>query len=379
VAASTGKNLLRVAGIVAWIFSGVPAAVRTFVEGPDCLGSNEFVLWAGAFVVFGASFWRASDERVSAAPRQLFPLLAVQTAAALGMVAIVCSGFETALLVVVSVELGLLAPVTIGAPWIVAQSLLLYWLVSRHGHYAAEWSIGAFGFEAFGYIVARIGGREAAARRDLAHANVELRATRELLAMSSRNAERVRIARELHDLVGHDLVVLNLHLEAAKHMANGKAAEPIAHAHATAKRLLGDVRDAVSTLRDERAIDLNAALRLLAGDAGPPRVHLDVKGSIDVCDADRAHAVLRCVQEILTNARKHAGAENLWIEVESGDRGLELRARDDGRGAFDVRAGNGLSGMRERVSQLGGRLSVESQTDRGFAVRAWMPPSGDGA
>jgi signal transduction histidine kinase len=92
-------------------------------------------------------------------------------------------------------------------------------------------------------------------------------------------------------------------------------------------------------------------------------------------DPERAHALLRCAQEVLTNAVRHAGARNVWLELAGGPEGLELRARDDGRGAEAVRSGNGLNGMRERLEALGGRLAVESGPGRGFQVTAWLPIS----
>ncbi len=65
-----------------------------------------------------------------------------------------------------------------------------------------------------------------------------------------------------------------------------------------------------------------------------------------VGDSARAHALLRCIQEIITNTLRHSGAENLWLEVYEVDGGVEVRARDDGRGAKSVQPGNGMTGMR---------------------------------
>jgi signal transduction histidine kinase len=86
-----------------------------------------------------------------------------------------------------------------------------------------------------------------------------------------------------------------------------------------------------------------------------------------------AQAIVRCVQETMTNAIRHAAARNLWIEVarEAGE--VRVRARDDGRGAVGLRPGNGLLGMRERVEQVGGRLELESRPGHGFEVRARLP------
>jgi signal transduction histidine kinase len=85
--------------------------------------------------------------------------------------------------------------------------------------------------------------------------------------------------------------------------------------------------------------------------------------------------VLRCVQEIITNAIRHAGANNLWIELSRTGNGIAIRARDDGRGTKELRPGHGLTGMRERLEQVGGRLEIETQTAKGFSVNAWLPLS----
>jgi signal transduction histidine kinase len=86
--------------------------------------------------------------------------------------------------------------------------------------------------------------------------------------------------------------------------------------------------------------------------------------------------VLRCAQEIVTNAARHAGAENLWLDLEHEGGMVTLRARDDGRGARSVRPGNGLRGMRERLESVGGSLAVETAEGKGFALRATLPMRG---
>jgi signal transduction histidine kinase len=83
--------------------------------------------------------------------------------------------------------------------------------------------------------------------------------------------------------------------------------------------------------------------------------------------------LLRCAQEIATNAARHAAAENLWIELQQREGVLELRARDDGKGAADVQPGNGLRGMRERLERAGGALTIETRPGHGFALCATLP------
>ncbi|WP_199431260.1 sensor histidine kinase [Qaidamihabitans albus] len=212
--------------------------------------------------------------------------------------------------------------------------------------------------------------REAAASERLAVANTELRAATALLAESSRSTERLRIARELHDLVGHQLTALVLELEVAAHREGRDAAEHVLRARGLAKDLLGDVRTAVGELR-ARPPELREALREIVADLPRPRVHLTVDEDVEPDEACAA-TLIRCTQEVVTNAIRHAEAENLWIHVgHSGSGGITLSARDDGRGVVLLRAGNGLTGVRERVEQLGGAVSFDGRS--GFRLDATVP------
>jgi signal transduction histidine kinase len=233
---------------------------------------------------------------------------------------------------------------------------------SRSGGY---WSIAVVGVTAFAFTIATMAGREAAARRALEQ-------TRGDLARVTRDAERLRIARELHDLLGHDLIALHLELETARHLAQGEAKGPVERAHDVAKTLLADVRKAVSSLRDDEGpTDIAEGIRMVIAKVQEPRIHLDAPASLAVTDAERANAVVRSVQEIVTNAIKHASAKNLWITIARENGSIALAAHDDGRGAALVVPGNGLSGMRERLEKLGGEIVFEGE--RGFRVRAKLP------
>src|SRR5207249_4297704 len=113
------------------------------------------------------------------------------------------------------------------------------------------------------------------------------------------------------------------------------------------------------------------ALRTLVEDLPGLVVHLALPDPLVIDDAARAHCVLRCVQEIVTNTLRHARARNLWIRIEQLPTGLAVDARDDGRGASALAAGNGLSGMRSRLEELGGFLHIA--TAPSFAVTAQLP------
>jgi signal transduction histidine kinase len=225
----------------------------------------------------------------------------------------------------------------------------------------------------FAYFAGYMAAAEGRERRALARANAELRATQGLLADSSRVAERVRIARELHDSIGHHLTGLSLHLQLASRLAQGEAAAPVQKAHIMSKLMLNDVRDALGALQAERSLDLQRALKELCAGVPYPRVHLSIADGLEIRDPASAHVLFRCAQEVLTNAIRHSGARNLWLSLEATESGVALMAKDDGRGVPAVKAGNGLRGMRERVEESGGQLTIESGAGNGFHVAVLLP------
>jgi signal transduction histidine kinase len=140
-----------------------------------------------------------------------------------------------------------------------------------------------------------------------------------------------------------------------------------------AKLLLSDVREVVSQLREDDAIDLTAALKTLVEGVPGLAIHLQLPPRFAVDDPRRAQVLLRCAQEIITNALRHANARNLWLSFERDGAELAIHARDDGRGSDGLQQGNGLTGMRERLAQIGGRLNITTARNSGFALDAWLP------
>src|SRR5262249_26446383 len=136
--------------------------------------------------------------------------------------------------------------------------------------------------------------------------------------------------------------------------------------------LLAEVRDVVGTLERGGVADVAGALRRLAEEMPAPRVHLTLPARLEPA-SEVSLVLLRCAQEIVTNAARHARAENLWIDVTNVGAGLELRARDDGAGAGGVGPGTGLRGLRARVERLGGTLEVATAPGAGFTVVATLP------
>ncbi|MFF2454568.1 sensor histidine kinase [Isoptericola sp. NPDC058082] len=210
--------------------------------------------------------------------------------------------------------------------------------------------------------------REQRMRTELTVAHAELAAAMVLGEEATRASERLRISRELHDLIGHQLTVLTLELESAAHLPPERAAEHVERARTVARELLGDVRATVGELR-RRAPDLREALAAVASAVPSPRVEVDVAEDV-VADEEQTAALVRVTQEVVTNAVRHAEmATVLRIEVAADDDGaLTLVARDDGLGSEPVRIGHGLAGIVERAEALGGGATFDASA--GFTVRA---------
>ena len=362
---------LKAAAFVTWLASGIPAVLA--IANGRLAGIEAFV-WTSAFAAFGVAFglvcygWRRGVREARA-------LMFVQAVAGLTMVASARDGFAAATLVVVAAQLPELFSAGAAAAWMSAQTVLvvmLFWWID--GRVSAFTAGGAYlGFQIFAMATAGLAIRERAAREDLGRANAELMATRSLLAENSRVAERLRISRDLHDTLGHHLTALSLQLEVASRLASGPAADRVREAHAITRLLLSDVRDVVSRLRESSRFDLAEAVRALVTSAAQLEIDLQLPDTIVIDDPLQAHAILRCVQEIITNTARHAAARHLWIAIEPRADGIAVTARDDGRGADVVTWGNGLRGMRERFEEYSGRVEFSSAEGRGFEVRAFMP------
>lgn len=258
--------------------------------------------------------------------------------------------------------------------WIVIQVLVLTWFYLPGNVVEAITFGGAMAaFQVFVAVASMLAISQGRARTNLARANAELTATRELLAENSRTSERLRISRDLHDTLGHHLTALSLQLDVASRLSEGKAAEHVQRAHAITRLLLSDVRSVVSSLRESSKLNLAEAIRALAIQPIDAQVHLDIPETLIVDDTVRAEALLRAVQEVITNTVRHARARHLWIHLARVDNGVVLHTRDDGRGADIVTLGNGLRGMRERFELHGGRVDVQAGERGGFEVRAFLP------
>jgi signal transduction histidine kinase len=359
------------AAYATWLVAGFPELIAI---GTGDLTGWRAVVWVGAFLLFGALFTACTRTRVTARRWRAVSLLALESLAGLTMMALSDSGTVGATLVIVVAQAAAVLPPAGAWAWLAAHTVASAIIWSPGGWIAAVTVAGAFaGFQAFAVATMTLARSEREAREELMRAHAELSSTQSLLAESTRVAERLRISRDLHDALGHHLTALSLQLEVASRLTDGPAAKHVEQAHAITRLLLSDVRDVVGTLRQEGRVDLGSAIRALVSNTGVVEVHLGMPDELLVDDPEQAHALLRCVQEVVTNAARHGHARNVWIRIERREDGIDLHARDDGRGAAELKLGHGLTGMRERFAQHAGRVEITAAPGRGFEIHGFLP------
>ncbi len=368
---SRALQALRFAWFAAWLAVGTPLIVE-LVSDRSPLARLPAV---GGWLLSGVAAL-VLDRRARAGRRDGLPWLALQSA---GAIAVTWGtgghGLEVVLFVIAAAQAPSLLSWRGAVTWVVAQTLLAELVVLGHrpAMLVLASTVARLGFQAVALGLVAFAGLEARARNELAYVNEELRSAQARLAEHVRLEERLRIARDLHDTLGHHLTALALNLEVASHLVDGRSAPYVTTAQALTRTVLGELRAVVGAIREPSCLDLAAALRALVRALPAPRIHLELPEGLQPVDAERARTVFHCVQEIVTNARRHADAENLWIDLRSGTEGLRVHARDDGRGVSELRPGNGLAGMRERLEEAGGSLEIASAADRGFELWAFVP------
>jgi signal transduction histidine kinase len=332
--------------------------------------------YALACVLFTAAYWL----RTRGVHRR-----AVVGTALLAIQLVIGVTVESSLLYILAAELAIALPARRAAGWLAA-------MIAGHLAQSAAMIAGAglpdailrfqvmnvageAVFYLFAFGVAKLAHLEQLARKGLAASNAELLATQALLADTVRTSERLRIARELHDSIGHHLTALNLHLDLADRQLAGANAS-LRTARELARELLGEVRVVVSAERDESTIDLPQSLRTLCDGIPAPAIRLQVAEDLRVASAATAHALFRCVQEAISNALRHADARHIDVGVARRGAAFVATVRDDGRGARGNSEGNGLAGMRERARALGGELRAGDAAAGGFQIELSLPVLG---
>jgi signal transduction histidine kinase len=293
-------------------------------------------------------------------------LVAVYSVAAYGSRWVALAGLAVAEVGLAAVQL---TPGRIGVDTLVINTAVV----------AATWLLGHFAHNYRAYA-ARLEERTA-----------ELERAREELARRAVVEERLRLARELHDVVAHAMSVIAVQSGVGAHVANTQpkeAAKALAAIEATSRAALEELRRLLGVLRqeDEPQGDLApvpglANLDSLLAEVSKAglAVKLQVNGTRPLLPAGVDLSAYRIVQEALTNVVKHAGPARAQVVVGYRDQDVTVEVIDDGRGTVPpasdgrVGSGHGLIGMRERVAAFGGDLQIGPRPGGGFRVAARLP------
>jgi two-component system, NarL family, sensor histidine kinase DesK len=253
---------------------------------------------------------------------------------------------RTLFLVLIAVMAGVVAETRyLGRPFATAESVLLYCVI--------------FGFSNFAFA------QQARTNSLLERANSEIeRLTQE--------AERERIARDLHDLLGHTLTVITMKLDLARRLLShdsDRARNEIVEAEQTARNALAEVREAVSGYRAEGlAAEISRARRSL--------LSADVKLTTTLApvhlSSSQVNVLCLALREAITNIVRHAHATVCHVALLEKNRTIHFTIEDNGLGG-QIREGNGLRGMRERLQSMAGAVKLTTSANRGTSLEITLP------
>lgn len=360
-------------GLGAILVVGAPV-LWTSLQPNSPFEATRLAAWWAVVVAFAIVFAMVVARDLTR--RALYPLLALQSALALLANWLIPMGLPgvalTGILLAVAAANFARLPRVVATSAIATQTVLLFVIYLR----PSGWPFGvalsaATAYGLMQFIIEstwRLAGLERARRVELEGAMRELRSTQAMLTETVRSTQRSEIARNLHDVVGHHLVALGLQLDASIAAASTEAeGERLVASRQLVRLLLTDVREVVAGLRDGGTVTLGAALGSLATEGPGPRVVVRVDEAAPKMTSDMAETLLRCAQEALTNARKHAGASAVTIELGAD----ALVIRDNGRGIGDAAPGFGLESMRARCRSIGCDLAVRSLGDGTLIEIRW--------
>jgi two-component system, NarL family, sensor histidine kinase DesK len=323
------------------------------------------VLGAGAFIAIAVrTMWRpiSSVEGRQPALREALPTVVLMAVLVTLLATLGVSSWS-----VLYPSLVIFAVRLLPARWLLWATLAITVVAAAGSLAGGPWSAVSVGAATFGV------GLLMSMVRITSDTNARLRAAQDELARLAVADERLRFARDMHDLVGHSLSVIALKAELAGRLTRDRpdeAARHVADIERVARSALGEVREVVSGYRRP----------LLDAEVAGARLALDAAGIDAVVDAHpldltpEAEAVLAwTVREGTTNVIRHSGAAHCTIAVTNGGARAAVEVRDDGPGAPGAADGNGLAGLRERAAEVDGEVDAGPAAGGGFRLRVSVP------
>ncbi len=243
---------------------------------------------------------------------------------------------------------------------VLASNLMFYYILIALWKYesAVVTALIYLGFQLFALSTAFARVNEKHAREQLEQVNQQLLTTRIILAQSSKQDERLRIARDLHDILGHQLTALNLQLEILQHKVTNDLQESVADTKNLAKQLLDSIRAVVRNQRAPLTVDIRQAVQALA--LRLPQLQLIIEGELQLESTELAEQLLLCIQEGISNALRHGRATQIKLVLQQQDKKITILLEDNGRGCSEtINPGSGLLGINERLQQFNGAVNLQ--------------------
>lgn len=250
------------------------------------------------------------------------------------------------------------------------KQAILIWLLMNIGYFflittsneRGLHSLFLFGLlEIFAYSAMDIMINAQKDRQKLAEINQELLATRFMLKESTQRKERLRISRDLHDVIGHQLTALALNLEVSSHKVPDEFKSMLQQNLQQAKTLLSDVREVVKEMRTQEQFDLVATIQNLVEQL--PNCQLSVQNIVAINSLSLKQQLVFCLQEGISNALRHGKANKLILTFKQLDSKIEISLKDNGQGKAAIAFGNGLKGMQERLADFKGEVALFTTKD----------------
>ncbi|MCM2678438.1 histidine kinase [Echinimonas agarilytica] len=229
-----------------------------------------------------------------------------------------------------------------------------------------------FGFALFSAssTMARIRARKQ--QLQLQNLNLELVATQSLLAQKGGSEERLRIARDLHDSIGHQLTALSLNLEHAMHRPPENLNTFLAQTKSEVNNTLNQTREIVREMRHRHQISLISVIESIRQNL-PNDIELRVQGNINIQQATLAEQLAFCIQEGISNALRHGNAKLILIQFHQ-HKMLHIDIDDDGLGCTQWHEGSGLIGMKERLNRFSGQVTLNTSAQlSGMCLSIHLP------
>lgn len=227
-------------------------------------------------------------------------------------------------------------------------------------------------FQFFALSVANIAVREKEARVALEQSNAELMSTRSLLEQTSRQAERLKLSRDLHDICGHQLTGLLLHLEYLSKTVAPQQQQRVNETKQIAKDLLNEIRAVVRQNKATAQLDLNAAIDSLFAHLPEVTAEFSNRLSAPLLSGHHAEVMLRICQEAVSNAIRYGSEKRIQIALFKHADELIMDVSNAFNEKMNSREGSGLHNMRERAAELGGTVTIKNENNK-WVVNVRLP------